>query len=119
VAFDHDTDGVDQDDTAQPRAATDGEFGSDPAADGVPDDGDVAQIELVEQPGIDLGQAADAVQPAGSRGRVEAGVGGDSTRACPCSLSSCAKGAIDRGPAPPCSRGMGRPWPGSPRVTST
>jgi hypothetical protein len=53
---------------------TRGDFSSDPASDGVPDDSDVLKAELVEQRVVESGQARDRVQRLGPRGAAEAGV---------------------------------------------
>lgn len=70
--------GVDEDEAADPVAAEQGQFGGDPAAYGVSDDGDVLQTEFVEQPRVGPGEGWDVGQPAGLGGAAEAGVdGGD------------------------------------------
>ncbi len=79
VAGDGDADGVGEGDAADPRAAQGREFGGDPAADRVADNGDVPQVEHVEQLGIDLGQGRDVGQPLGAARAVETGVDGVKT----------------------------------------
>lgn len=50
------------------------EFGGDPAADGVADQGDVLEVESVEQVAVERGEAADAVEAVRARRAGEPGV---------------------------------------------
>ena len=75
MARDLDPDRVDQHDAADARRFQQRDLGGDPASDGVADDGDVEQVELVEQAVVQRGQAGDGVERLGAWGAAEAGVG--------------------------------------------
>src|ERR1022692_1949125 len=66
--------GVDEDYVADAPRLQEGHLSSDPAADGVADDGDVAQITLVQQGNVEPGELADGAERLGPRGAPEAGM---------------------------------------------
>ena len=68
VARNLDTDRVDQHDAADPRRLQQRDLRGDPASDGVADDRDVLQADLVQQRVVERGEAGDGVQRLGSGG---------------------------------------------------
>ena len=54
-----DADRIDQDDAAEPVRMTQRHLGGDPSADRIADEDDIAQVEGLEQAGVDLGQTVD------------------------------------------------------------
>jgi hypothetical protein len=59
MAGDLDSDGIDQDDAADPRRLQERDLGGDLAADRVADDGNVGQVQPVQQSVVERGQAGD------------------------------------------------------------
>jgi hypothetical protein len=74
VAVHDDAGRVDENEAADATRADERELGGDPAADGVPDDGNVVEIELIEERGVERGETLDALQRIGARRAVEPGV---------------------------------------------
>jgi hypothetical protein len=67
---------VHDDHAGDARAGEQGDLGGDPATDGVADDGDAGQVELVEQGHVEVGECVDVGDVVGAGRAVEAGVGG-------------------------------------------
>jgi hypothetical protein len=65
---------VDEHDIADPRGFEQRYLCGEPAADGISDDRDLAQVELVDHVVVELGKCADTSQGRGSVGASEAGM---------------------------------------------
>lgn len=74
MAVDDNAGRVDEDDAADPTRAGERELGGDRSADGVSHDGDVVQIELLEERGVERGETGDAVQRVWTRRAAESRV---------------------------------------------
>ncbi len=74
MAVDREAHRVDQHHTADPRAVAQRDLRGDPATDRVADDRDVGEVELVEERGVDRGQALHAVHAGRARAAVETGM---------------------------------------------
>jgi len=70
-----DADGVDQDGTLEPGRPGDRHLGGDPAPNGVAEDGDADQVEIVEERGVELGQLSGRAQTVGTDGAGETRMG--------------------------------------------